>query len=87
MLSPDIFKNLTKSKLRSFSISNCDISLRVLVLNDNMLNSLPDNFHTLQKLQHLEIRNNRLNSLPDNFHTLQKLQYLEIRNNRLNSIT
>eukprot|EP00050_Salpingoeca_kvevrii_P015723 m.49374 g.49374 ORF g.49374 m.49374 type:complete len:161 (+) comp6478_c0_seq2:737-1219(+) len=59
------------------------VRLRVLVLKDNGLTRLPDDFGALTALQRLEIHRNSLRELPASLSRLHRLRYLNLRDNDL----
>ncbi|GFR46878.1 hypothetical protein Agub_g8519 [Astrephomene gubernaculifera] len=61
-------------------------SLKVLVLDDNLLSELPAEVGRLGRLERLSLRNNRLRSLPDSLGALGALQSLAVSANQLASL-
>jgi len=54
-----------------------------LDLSKNQLTNLPENFGSLQKLQHLDLYNNKLTRLPLTFCKLNALKWMDLRDNPL----
>jgi flavin-dependent dehydrogenase len=70
---------LTTFPLELFSIDN----LKVLNLNDNMLENIPSDIKIHVGLKELYLRNNKLKTLPDEVFNLQKLEILRLSYNEL----
>lgn len=60
--------------------------LKELSLEDNLLESLPEDLGNLRNLQYLNLRMNRLESLPENLENLHQLREAHLDNNRLSSL-
>lgn len=61
--------------------------LRMLYLENNLVQSLPDNFFpSLPELSWLDLRNNRLCSLPKNVGEHKRLENLLLQNNLLTQL-
>lgn len=62
-------------------------NLRMLYLENNLLEQLPDNFfYNLPSLTWLDLRNNQLQTLPTNIGEHEHLQNLLLQNNKLISL-
>jgi len=60
--------------------------LKLLLLSDNALRSLPSSLCTLSRLETLQVNNNSLEHLPPNLGTLMRLEHLAMCGNHLKSL-
>ena len=79
------FNNRTERFLQVKTISG--ICFKLLLLNGNEIDVIPDNFQKLQNLSYLEINSNKLKSLPSYIFQLKKLKVLFAAGNNFSSIT
>lgn len=56
---------------------------RWLTLENNNLSTVPEKFHKLQELVHLNLSKNSFNSIPSEICKLKKLKYLFLQSNIL----
>lgn len=61
-------------------------SLRTLLLDDNLLNSLPPTFSKLNRLLHLSMNKNNFDSLPYDLGELKELRHLSINTNLISEL-
>ena len=62
------------------------VSLEILLIADNQIKSLPDNFDTLEQLATLDVSCNNLSTLPDRLGLLKNLKSLKVDGNPMRSI-
>ncbi|NVK75041.1 MAG: protein kinase [Oceanospirillaceae bacterium] len=74
------FKN---NQISSVSSASLPTLTRWLILTDNHIESLPDDFGKLVRLQKLALAGNRLASLPDSIVHCQKLELIRLSANQL----
>ena len=80
-------------ELRMLSFKSCRLvelgdvplprSLTWLILTDNSLRALPDDFGTLVRMRKLMLANNQLSALPPSMAGMAELELLRLANNRL----
>lgn len=64
----------------------CASQLKVLVLRNNCLTSLPEQITQFSNLEHLDVSYNHVTSIPDNLGSLSKLKNLNIANNNITQL-
>lgn len=57
--------------------------LKTLILNDNQINSFPENILELKQLNYLNLRTNQLEEIPEKISRLTTLETLDVRENPL----
>ena len=79
--------NLLQGPIRNESIAALPTTLEELVLDENVIMSLPEGLGALKDLRWLSARQNLLSSLPSAaFLTLTSLTHLDLRNNKLKTL-
>lgn len=86
------FKRLEGLSLSYNNLSNLNFDfsrlefLKILILNDNLVESMPDSFFNLNMLEELHMSFNSLEHLPESIKNLSRLRILNLFNNRLKSL-
>lgn len=62
-------------------------NLKMLLLNHNLIEVIPDTIQTLQNLNHLNVAGNNLREIPDSVANLRKLQYIYAESNAIHKIS
>lgn len=61
-------------------------SLKILILDGNMITALPDEIGMLARLEKLSVKNNNLQQLNPNIGRLRTLQFLNVGHNKLSAL-
>ena len=82
------FLELSGNKFKEFPTALFDLkaSLKALIMDDNMLTSLPDSIGELAGLEQLGVSSNQLAAVPETIGTLANLKQLILRWNNLASL-
>uniref|UniRef100_A0A8C4N4Z5 Calponin-homology (CH) domain-containing protein n=1 Tax=Eptatretus burgeri TaxID=7764 RepID=A0A8C4N4Z5_EPTBU len=77
------YLNISRNQLSSLPVQLCRLPLRVLVLGNNKIGSLPPEIGDLKNLHELDVSCNELQEIPPQLGNLVLLRELNVRRNRL----
>ncbi|KAM9001729.1 leucine-rich repeat and calponin homology domain-containing protein 4 isoform 1-T2 [Sarcophilus harrisii] len=80
------YLNLSRNQLLSLPPYICQLPLRVLIVSNNKLGSLPPDIGALGSLRQLDVSSNELHSLPLQLGKLHSLRDLNVRRNQLSTL-
>uniref|UniRef100_UPI00358F054D leucine-rich repeat and calponin homology domain-containing protein 1-like isoform X2 n=1 Tax=Myxine glutinosa TaxID=7769 RepID=UPI00358F054D len=80
------YLNISRNQLSSLPVQLCRLPLRVLVLGNNKIGSLPPEIGDLKNLHELDVSCNELQELPPQLGNLVLLRELNVRRNRLEQL-
>nr|XP_033780931.1 leucine-rich repeat and calponin homology domain-containing protein 4 isoform X2 [Geotrypetes seraphini] len=80
------YLNISRNQLSLLPPYICHLPLKVLIVGNNKLVSLPDNIGMLRSLRQLDVSCNELQSLPTHLGKLESLRHLNVRRNQLTSL-
>ncbi|XP_074167736.1 leucine-rich repeat and calponin homology domain-containing protein 4 isoform X3 [Sminthopsis crassicaudata] len=80
------YLNLSRNQLLSLPPYICQLPLRVLIVSNNKLGSLPPDIGALGSLRQLDVSSNELQSLPLQLGKLHSLRDLNVRRNQLSTL-
>ncbi|XP_069501204.1 leucine-rich repeat and calponin homology domain-containing protein 4 isoform X2 [Ambystoma mexicanum] len=75
--------NISRNQLSVLPTYVCSLPLKVLIVSNNKLASLPENIGVLRNLRQLDVSSNELQVLPPQMGTLESLRDLNIRRNHI----
>ncbi|KAI8897711.1 hypothetical protein BC833DRAFT_592610 [Globomyces pollinis-pini] len=79
--------NVAHNAITSLPNEICSLPLLELLLHNNQLSSLPDNFGQLSRITTLDLSNNSISTLPPSFHSLSSLLKLDLSHNNLSHLS
>ncbi|XP_062945334.1 leucine-rich repeat and calponin homology domain-containing protein 4 isoform X3 [Cynocephalus volans] len=80
------YLNLSRNQLSSLPPYICQLPLRVLIVSNNKLGTLPPDISALGSLRQLDVSSNELQSLPAELCSLSSLRDLNVRRNQLGTL-
>ncbi|XP_055148563.1 leucine-rich repeat and calponin homology domain-containing protein 4 isoform X2 [Symphalangus syndactylus] len=80
------YLNLSRNQLSLLPPYICQLPLRVLIVSNNKLGTLPPDIGTLGSLRQLDVSSNELQSLPAELCGLSSLRDLNVRRNQLSTL-
>ncbi|XP_030043116.1 leucine-rich repeat and calponin homology domain-containing protein 4 isoform X2 [Microcaecilia unicolor] len=80
------YLNISRNQLSLMPPYVCHLPLKVLIVSNNKLVSLPDNIGMLRILRQLDVSCNELQSLPTQLGKLESLRHLNVRRNQLTAL-
>ncbi|XP_032611978.1 leucine-rich repeat and calponin homology domain-containing protein 4 isoform X2 [Hylobates moloch] len=80
------YLNLSRNQLSLLPPYICQLPLRVLIISNNKLGTLPPDIGTLGSLRQLDVSSNELQSLPAELCGLSSLRDLNVRRNQLSTL-
>ncbi|XP_060029391.1 leucine-rich repeat and calponin homology domain-containing protein 4 isoform X2 [Erinaceus europaeus] len=80
------YLNLSRNQLSSLPPYICQLPLRVLIVSNNKLGTLPPDISALGSLRQLDVSSNELQALPVELCSLPALRDLNVRRNQLSAL-